>query len=94
MALEPLYLMRYLRTDFSKEPGRGGIHRTGEHKVVPYHQPQRIADIVKSIRLEFAATPEAYHIHIGIPGGDQQLAIAIGGVLAFVRIAGYPVGTL
>ena len=54
-----------------------GNVRTGEHKVLPDHQPRLVAQIVEYILFVNAAAPDAQHVHIPVFRQIDQFAVLI-----------------
>ena len=46
----------------------------GEHKVLPYHNSEFVADLVKLVGLVISAAPDANHIHVRVAGRQEVLA--------------------
>ena len=54
------------------------IHRiatAGKHKILPHHEPKLVANIIESVFLVNAAAPDPNHVHVGVFGHLQQVAI-------------------
>ena len=69
-----------------------GIGRTGEHEVLPDHQPELVAGFVPPLRLVLATTPDAQHVQIRIARLFKQGARAIAAPCHWERRDRDPVG--
>ena len=56
-----------------------GIHRTGKHEILPYHDPVLITEFKKSIILVYSTTPYSDHIHVSIRRIQHHFLVQIPG---------------
>ena len=70
-------ILANFRRHFGQEFFGCRIHLAREHEVLPDHQAEFIAQIVKPVRLVAAAAPDAQHVHVRVDGRLQQIAHVI-----------------
>ena len=54
-----------------------GIERAGIHEILPDHEAQFVAEVVKCLVLVDAAAPDAHHVHVGIGGGLERRLVVL-----------------
>ena len=72
----------------------GGVEAAGEHHILPDQQPFAVAEAVELFGFILAASPDAEHVHIGEPGGFEQIIEHCRRHPGGHRVGGNPVGTL
>src|SRR5438045_3935909 len=78
MIAQPLYLFYRLLPHILLESRVARHHVTAEHELLPHHDPQFIANIVKIIGLVICSSPRAHHVHVGIAGRLKNHAMPLG----------------
>ena len=71
-----------------------GLPIVAEHEVLPDHDAELVADVVELVGLVVAAAPVANHVHVGVDGGLQDLAVLLGGDAGGEAVEGNDVGAL
>ncbi|OQC22779.1 MAG: hypothetical protein BWX70_03034 [Verrucomicrobia bacterium ADurb.Bin070] len=71
-----------------------GIQRARKHEVVPDHQAQLVAKLVKGVILELAAAPQTDHVHVRVARRRQQVAVALRCLTLRQTVTGDPVRPL
>ena len=78
MIAQSLHLLRRLLAHILLEGEIAGHHVATKHEFLPNHQAELVADVVEVVALVDAAAPFAHHVHVGVAGRRQNLAIAFG----------------
>ena len=64
----------------------------GQHKLLPDHDAEAVADVVKLVLLYSGAAPESEDVHIGVDGGFYQLFVSFFGYFSEIQFGIDPVG--
>ena len=72
MIPDPPHHIAHLGVHLGQKCGRRRVEMTGKHEVLPHHQPQLVAQIVKPVRLVPPAAPDPDHVHMRIDRRLQQ----------------------
>ena len=75
---QALYVVNHLRPDVAGKVLRQIVHGAGEHKVLPHHQAQLVADVIKLVAGIIAAAPHPHAVEVGGHALLQQLAGTLG----------------
>src|SRR6201998_2862902 len=71
-----------------------GLPVVAEHEVLPHHDAEFVAYLVKLVGLVVAAAPVANHIHVGVAGGFKDAAIICRCYAIGKAVEGDDIGTL
>ena len=78
VVIEPGDLPAHLGRHVGQEILGGGVKVAGEHEILPDHQAQLVAQVIKPVRLIAPAAPDADHVHVRVHRRAQQVAGGFG----------------
>ncbi len=93
MVAETLHLLSGFLADVFLEGEVAGNHGAAEHEVLPDHDAEFVADVVKVVGFVIAAAPVADHVHVRVLGGLEDLTMLGGSYAGRKAVEGNDVGT-
>ena len=69
-----------------------GLPVVAEHEVLPDHDAELVAQVVELVGFVVAAAPMADHVHVGVDGRLQDLAVLLRGDAGGEAVEGNDVG--